>query len=113
MTRVAAVAFTYLALVYPAWSANVPGIYRGSFLYSLCESGNDADRARCAGYVAGAFSTLADPALSKIALCPPDGTDLVQMVLITQKFMREHPEILNSSGSAVVSLALREAFACR
>ncbi len=109
MTRVAAIALACLMFTAPAWSGS---IYRGSQLYSICESANDTDRATCGGYVAGVFSTLADPGMSKLPLCPPDGANVMQMVLITQKFMRENPTILNSGAAAVVALALREAFVC-
>ena len=97
----------------PATAQTVPAIYRASVIFASCQSDNAADRARCEGFVAGTFSTLADPVLSRVAICPPESSDIVQLVLVTQKYMREHPEILHYSASGVVAAALKTAFPCR
>lgn len=59
------------------------------------------------GYVAGVVD-----ATDTILFCLPSGVTAGQSVAIVKKYVKEHPEHWNSSGSAIVATALSGAFPC-
>lgn len=60
------------------------------------------------GFVAGVSD-----ALDGLAFCIPAGVTLGQAGAVVNKYLKEHPEEWNESGTTLVARALRQAFPCK
>jgi hypothetical protein len=92
---------------------SVSTIYRGSQLLQFCESTAAVEKAHCEGYLGGVATALADPQMSKVRLCLPEGATHSQLRLIYVKFARDNPQILHYAASATAAFAFEKAFPCR
>jgi hypothetical protein len=115
--RIALVALT-LALGSTQAKASITGME----LHRLCSGPKLAglDGVQCVSYMLGFLDALGaadglhgllDKA-QKVFCLPPDLT-VGQAVLITNKFMREHPEDLHRSASMIIGKALYNVYACK
>lgn len=66
------------------------------------------DQDFCTGYIAGAFDAMS----ASRVICPTQ-TTTAQVLAVTRKFLRDHPEIWHSHPAIVVQAALQSAFPCR
>jgi hypothetical protein len=86
---------------------------------ALIDSGKDPttkdvmDASMSAGYVLGIVDyAFADSSVSP-NVCVPDATQIRQLVEVTFKYLKAHPERRQEPASSVVSAALLETFPCR
>ena len=111
-------------------SSSFAAVGDGTTLLKLCqaeervESTNNAgelvDVLQCQAYVEGVFTgySMVSNALSlKEAgverVCVPDEAKLKQMILVVQKYLKDHPEKLHSGAGELIMTALKEAFPCK
>ena len=114
MARVAAVLGITAAVQAPARAERGP--FTGAELYSLCNSQVAVIKADCVAYLGGFVEgVIVGQQLTTfhILLCLPAGVSMLQLRLIVQKGMRDHPENLDQTANAVVATALIDAFKCR
>jgi hypothetical protein len=87
----------------------------GMELQQLCSNFQGPGGLQCVSYMLGFTDGLSitngllDPAHK---FCLPPNLTVGQAVLITNKFMREHPEDLHRSASEIIARALYIAYAC-
>lgn len=91
--------------------------FTGTQLYELCsnKNPNSNENLGCAAYVHG-FSDgfLLGTAFAPNTYCPPKhGYSIVQIRLIVEKYLRDHPEELNQEALDLVGDALMDAFRCK
>jgi hypothetical protein len=95
-------------------------VVTGMQLQQWCSNGTKPgglDGLQCATYMLGFINGLnvADGFLdaAQKAYCLPPGLTAGQTILITNKFMNEHPEDLHRSAAEIVGRALYVAYACK
>ena len=93
--------------------------YDGNKLYGFCtaresEATYYQQDARCTAYIIGAVDelTLLQQAHG-LPACLPANATVGQLRDVVEKYLRDHPEKRAFAASAMVSVALREAFACQ
>lgn len=68
----------------------------------------------CGGYIAGISDLMAS--LSRGGrlrnYCLPPNATISQLVLVTEKYLKDHPADLNTAAAANVFIALLQAFPC-
>ncbi len=64
------------------------------------------------GFQAGINAARVMKETTNSSICLPDGFSGQQAVLIVEKFMKDHPEMLHYDQTIVVSMALVQAFPC-
>ncbi len=89
----------------------------GTDLYTYCSSPDtSALKTICISYVRGLSDglALADVmAASGTRYCPPEGSTVLQDILIVQKYLGDHPEQLNRTAGVLAALSLYAAFPCK
>jgi hypothetical protein len=101
------------ALLSSALDASAGDEFNGSKLYEYCgEHNSSAAQLGCTAFIHGLLDGLL---LGRFGLyCPPkDGVDVAQGRLIIEKFMRDHPEILNDQAGYVAAVAMSVTFPCK
>lgn len=84
------------------------------------DAGELADALQCQAYVEGVLTayTLLSGALHLTekrveTLCVPGEVKLEQVILVIQKYLKDHPEALHRGAGELTVTALRDAFPCR
>jgi hypothetical protein len=96
----------------------------GNILLEKCEAASpSSDKVECLGYVAGvmdASATMLDSLraatptkVPPIYCLPTGGIQLVQVVRVSVKWLRDHPEKHHLRGDLLVMMALKDAFPCK
>lgn len=81
----------------------------------LCASSETSVRLACSSFIKGLITGLyLSRSLSSagITYCLPDIFGVPQALLIIQKFMRDHPEMLHQDFGSLATTALVQAFPC-
>lgn len=66
----------------------------------------------CVWYAAGVTDAMETGSVNGLSACTPPDTTGSQLGLVTLKFLREHPELLQFSGHSLVAIAVNRAFPC-
>ncbi len=83
--------------------------YTGTEMLIQCQSGNK-EYQFCMGYMSGTIETLVDYNY----LCPPEDVTVNQLVTMTQKWLREHPQNWHEPVSApLILVALQSHWICK
>jgi hypothetical protein len=108
----------FVAAVSTTANAQPSSALTGMDLYNWCNSQDEQIKTACLGYVNGfvdgyvmgqeGMQTYKQP-----LICLPSGVSVGQMQLITQKAMRDHPELLNQTANAIMLKALLDAYRCK
>ncbi|MDG2532093.1 Rap1a/Tai family immunity protein [Sphingomonas sp. HITSZ_GF] len=87
----------------------------GNDLLRMCESDKMADYAVCDGYITGALDMITSMESAKVV--PPgfkpavrSSVTVSQVRLIVLNYLKSHPQMLDSSASGLVFIAVRDAF---
>lgn len=90
--------------------------FTGNDVKTWCDSEiNDTGSAWCAGFISGLveMDVFRERAMKQTPLfCIPEEATKAQLVDITAKYMKEHPEELHRSFMIVATTAIVEAFTC-
>jgi len=79
-----------------------------------------ADALQCQAYIEGVFTGysmvsnglgLKEKGVENV--CVPDEVKLGQMILVVQKYLKDHPEKLHQGAAKLTMTALKEAFPCK
>jgi hypothetical protein len=117
--RIALVVLTMALGSTQATNAQATSTITGMQLQQWCSDPkpNGLDGLQCASFMLGFINGMneADLLLDKAqkVFCLPDGLTAGQAILITNKFMGEHPEDLHRSAAAIIGRALYIAYACK
>jgi hypothetical protein len=86
----------------------------GNELLSACEAQGDAQQGVCAGFSNGTADGLAVGMYFAKACWfkVRTGADTRQVVAVTVKYLRDHPEDRDQAAATLTLLALRQAFPC-
>jgi len=112
-TMLIAIALLTQPLVTSAGSYSGANLNEWAQAYERTEAGRESavdyqSAAMLIGYVAG----IADVG-NQILFCAPDHSTVGQLVAVTTKYVKEHPEKWDQAGATLVVAALREAFPCK
>jgi hypothetical protein len=85
----------------------------GNTLYQLCANKTESAEMACEMWITGFTAGATKNAPTKIhSVCLPSRSTPAQARLVIEKFMREHPEVLQLPDAAVAYAALGQAFPC-
>jgi Ssp1 endopeptidase immunity protein Rap1a len=85
----------------------------GNVLYQTCSSPDQSSKQSCGLYIAGLLAGVIISKDKKLpSVCPPEKVTGQQAQLIVEKFMREHPDVLDLPANAIAYTALGIAFPC-
>jgi hypothetical protein len=124
MSKACILAATAVALALSAIQT-VAAAASGAYLSQTCgkavqhlktgHTDSPVDAAQCVGFVQGVtdgYATAISLYTGIAIYCEPPGVTLQQRVLITEKYLNSHPEVINQEASSLVLVAMREAFPC-
>lgn len=84
--------------------------YDGNELLRDCNnyavSKGDFGQGWCAGFINGLFLD------SSLRFCPPQGAKNKQKVLVVEKYLRDHPELLHRRADSLIKEAFARAWPC-
>lgn len=88
----------------------------GMTLFQACEfTDSPALQGVCSSYIAGVASGVAVGmyySQHNITYCPPANVTGEQLMLVVEKYLRDHPEQLNYDASLIIGQALHVNFPC-
>jgi Rap1a immunity proteins len=88
----------------------------GNDLYGVCFAKNAGATGTCSvfanGYVRGLIQGQINTQAGYLLCVPPNVTGS-QIVLMVQKAMRDHPELLNEPQEFIILKAIAESYACK
>jgi hypothetical protein len=91
-------------------------VFPGTMFYQYCmASPNTQEYAICVSFLRGFSEGIYagdQGAAHGVHYCGPASMDMTQILLIVQKYMREHPEDLHKAAGVNVATALWSAFPC-
>lgn len=111
MIKLPAAVFAVTLLTSPSPGVTQALFYEGNFLHKKCQSVNDVDVVVCLAYVTGVVDTLTMTE-NRYVCVPPKSVTGGQLRDIVTKWLEDNPADRHLNASALVMLALTEAFPC-
>ncbi len=96
-----------------ARAADVRSFTTGTDLLEDCQGGDVGKRFACTGYIAGVADVLdANRSVDGLPACVPMEVELGKVKDTVVLYLKQHPEVRNTSAASLVVVAINDAWHC-